>query len=202
MQTAVSHNFMKDIAILPPDGVCGDFRVETFTVSKSESMFSGLRRGDYVAEGTYKRLMRGGTVVMSNTSMEIRTNYEFIRNAKGKVLINGLGLGMVLAAILSKPEVTSVTVIEKYQEVITLVGPTFTHDPRVKIIHADALEYKPAKGEKFDCVWHDIWDYICSDNLKEMATLHRRYGKRTAWQDSWQKDMCQYYRRRDKRSYW
>lgn len=188
---------MGDINNLPPDGVCGDFRIETFSVSKQESAFSGLRRGDYVPEGSYKRLMRGRTVVMSNTRMEINTNYDFVRQANGKVLINGLGLGMILAAILTKPEVTEVTVVEKFQEVITLVGPTFSHDPRVKIIHADALEYKPPKGEKFDCVYHDIWDYICSDNLTEMSLLHRRYGKRTKWQDSWEKSTCQYYKRQN-----
>lgn len=194
--------FMKDIENLPADGVSGDFRIETFTVSKQESQFSGLRRGDYVAEGKYKRLMRGGTVVMSNTQMEISSNYDFVREAKGKVLINGLGLGMILAAILTKPEVTEVTVIEKFKEVVDLTGPKFANDSRVKIINADALEYKPAKGEKFDCVYHDIWDFICADNLEDMAKLHRRYGKKTNWQDSWKKSECQYHKRQSNKGFW
>lgn len=196
---------MSTIDVAVPDGIKGEFRIESFQVTAEDVKrnFRGfLRPSEYVPEGHYKRLMRGQTVVMSNTPMEINTNYDIIRRANGRVLINGLGIGMVLTAILQKPEVSEVWVIEKYQEVIDLVGPTFAADPRVKIIHADALEYKPPKGMKFDCVWHDIWDFICSDNLEEMAKLHRRYGNRTKWQGSWSKEQCLYNRRRDKRSYW
>jgi spermidine synthase len=189
----------RELEVIVPDGICGDFSVETYTVSEQDSRFSTFNRGDYVPAGTYKRLMRGNTVVMSNTLMEVQTNMDFIRQAHGRVLINGLGLGMILNAILKKEVVTEVYVIEKYSEVITLVGPSFCWDQRVKIIQADALEYKPPKGIKFDCVYHDIWDYICSDNLVEMGKLHRKYGKLTKWQDSWQKELCKYYKRREKR---
>lgn len=174
-----------------PDGVCGDWRIESFTVSDQESRWTALRPREYVAPGTYKRLMRGRTVVMSNTPMEIRTNWSIVHRATGSVLINGLGLGMVLAAILEKPEVEAVTVVEIAEEVITLVGPTYQSDPRVEIIHADAMAYRPAKGQRFNAVWHDIWDYICADNLTQMRTLHRRYGRRADWQGSWCRYECE-----------
>jgi len=195
---------MRQIEIQVPDGVCGDYRVETFTVSKNDSRFTSYRPNGYVPAGTYKRLMRGCQLVMSNTPIEVDSNRVFISWAKGKVLINGLGLGMVLTEIFKKEEVTEVTVVEISEEVINLVGTSFKDDPRVNIIHADALEYKPPKGKRFDCVWHDIWDNICVDNLSEMSTLHRRYGRRTDWQESWQKDLCKYYRDRDKSrgGYW
>jgi hypothetical protein len=35
-----------------------------------------------------------------------------------------------------------------------------------------------SKGKRYDMVWHDIWDDICSDNLEGMAKLHRKYGDR------------------------
>lgn len=192
-----------DVAV--PDGVCGDWRVETFTVSEEDAkmtrmraMFSGSRDAE-VPAGTYKRLMHGHDVVMSNTPMEVRTNATFIRKATGDVLINGLGLGMVLTAILKKPEVTSVTVVEIAEEVIELVGPTFRHDPRVTIVHADATTYQPKKGQTFDAVWHDIWTFITADNLDEMKTLHRKYGRRTQWQASWCRAQCEL--QRDRNSY-
>lgn len=183
------------IDVQVPDGICGAWRVESFSISEEESKRSAMRfwRDEYVTPGDYKRLMRGNAVVMSNTPMEIRTNSEIIQQAKGDVLINGLGLGMVLTAILAKPEVGSVRVIEKNAEVIELVGPTFTDDTRVQIIHADCFDYKPASGERFSAVWHDIWDYICSDNLPEMKTLHRRYGRRADWQASWCRWKCEQY---------
>ncbi len=179
-----------------PEGVCGNWRVETFSVSEDDSSRTMFRPGQFVPKGTYKRLMRGGTVVMSNTPMEIRTNWEIVRRARGHVLINGLGLGMVVHQILKKPEVESLTVVEASEDVISLVSPTYISDPRFSVIHADAFAYIPPKEVRFQAVWHDIWDYICADNLPEMAKLHRKYGRRTEWQGSWAKEICLENRRR------
>lgn len=179
------------------DGNSGAWSVETFDVSKDQSEMTLLRMamsgrpGDYIPPGTYKRLSRGAVVVMSNTPMEIRSNRAIVRAARGDVLINGLGLGMVLEAVLAKPDVSSVTVVEKSADVIALVGPTFAREPRVTIVHDDALDYAPPRGRSFDAVWHDIWDYICADNLGDMKRLHRRYGRRSIWQQSWMRDECE-----------
>jgi spermidine synthase len=171
-----------------PDGISGNWRVETFEVSKKHADFSRIRAMfrplEAIEAGTYKRLMRGDTVVMSNTPMELDTNSAIIRSARGRVLINGLGLGLVLSAILKKKEVEHVTIIEKSADVIKLVAPSFAKE-RVTIIQADALEYRPAKGARFDRVWHDIWDFICGDNLPQMNKLRRRYAKHTDWQACW-----------------
>jgi len=174
------------------DGKSGEWSVETFVVPEEDlsQIFSIFKTGRSVPGGIYKRLKRSGTVVMSNTPDEIRDFRHFTYQAKGSILINGLGLGCVIKVLLDKPEVTKITVIEKSEDVIKLVAPYF-NDERLQIIHADAFEYKPQKNEKFNFVWHDIWDYICADNLTEMATLHRKYSKKTEWQDSWAKSLCQ-----------
>ena len=96
---------------------------------------------------------------------------------------------MVLKAVLKKPEVTDVTVVELSQEVIDMVSPHY-QDERVAFVHADALEYKPSTKKLYQMVWHDIWDNICSDNLPQMQTLHRKYGKKAEWQGSWCHDQC------------
>ena len=184
------------LPIVVPDGMQDHWRIETFTLSNAESEATGLRaifKGDdyFIPPGTYKRLMRDNVVVMSNTPMEVRTNREFITQANGKVLINGLGLGMVLAEILKKPDVQSVTVIEASVEVIALVAPAFQSDPRVQIIHANAFEWQPAKDERFDVVWHDIWDCICAENVAEMRTLESKYIGRAWWQASWCREECE-----------
>lgn len=143
----------------------------------------------YIKAGIYKRLRRNGVVVMSNTPVEIDDCIHFIHIAKGNILINGLGLGVVLRELLNKEDVKSIIVIEKSEDVIKLVVP-FYKDKRLTIINADALEWKPPKGQRYDFVWHDIWDDICDDNLKEMEKLHRKYSKKTDWQDSWCKKLC------------
>lgn len=185
------------IDVVVPDGVSGPWKVETFTISEQESDFSKLRAvitgdpGIYVPAGTYKRLTCLGEVVMSNTLMEVNTNMEFINRATGRVLINGLGLGMVLTEILKKDSVESVTVVERSQDVINLTSPSFAHDPRVKIVHSCAFDYTPEDGEVFDVAWHDIWTYISPENLDEMWKLEdklRPYVK--GYQESWAKTEC------------
>ena len=187
-----------------PDGKSGNWAVETFTVSEDEARLENLRaafsyssRG--ISPGTYKRLMRGGTVVMSNTPAEISDHLCFIYRSKrvgGDILINGLGLGVALSEILKSDLVRSVTVIEKSNDVINLVAGHFANDHRVSIINQDAFEFNPPKGKRYSTVWHDIWDYICSDNLPEMTRLHRKYGRRCDWQDSWCKKLCKRQRNR------
>lgn len=184
-----------------PDGESGAWAVQTFVVSERESERTKIdvAKGDrwaYVPPGTYKRLVRGDTVVMSNTPMEVTTNRTAVHRALGDILLNGLGLGMVLAAVLRRTDVRSVTVIEKAVDVIELVAPTFASDPRVRIIEADAFNYSPARGTRFDVVWHDIWDCMSPENLGEMTELHRRYGRRASWQGSWGRAHCEMLRDR------
>jgi len=182
-----------------PDGKSGDWSIESFTVSQKDeelgrmrALFSFSNRGRYVPAGTYKALKRNNEIIMSNTPDEISDCLDFIRKARKSknILINGLGLGVVLKAILDNEIVENVTVIEKSFDVITLVAPSFANK-KVTIIHADAFNWKPPKGIKYDCVWHDIWDYICADNLEDMKKLHRKYGKRTIWQASWCRYECE-----------
>ncbi|HII95189.1 MAG TPA: hypothetical protein HA367_05605 [Candidatus Methanofastidiosum sp.] len=176
-----------------PDGVSGNWKVETFAVQDQElsQVISMFKTGRGVPGGTYKALKRGRTVVMSNTPDEISDFMSFVYRAKGSVLVNGLGLGVLLKALLNKPEVTDITVIELSEDVIKLVAPTYQTDNRVTIIHGDAFTYKPPIDKKYDAVWHDIWDYICGDNLEEMKKLHRKYGKRSKYQESWCRDRCE-----------
>ena len=186
-----------NIDVIVPDGKSGDWSVETFTISEHDASMFNMRAalqsgGRGAKSGTYKKLVRNSEVIMSNTQAEIRDHLWFISTAKegGHILINGLGLGVALTAILESDKVESITIIEKSEDVIKLVSPTFKDDSRVKIIHADAFEWKPPKGIRYSAVWHDIWDYICEDNLPEMHKLHRKYGRRTDWQGSWARDLC------------
>lgn len=183
------------IEINVPDGKSGEWEVKSFEVSKEDAAMTLLRasfghRRDYVPEGKYKYLKRNGSTIMSNTPTEISDFMGFVRRATGNVLVNGLGLGVLLKALLNKPDVTKITVIEKSADVIKLVAKTYLQDSRVTIINADAFEYVPPKNQKYDAVWHDIWDDICWDNLSEMTKLHKKYGRRSQYQESWCRAEC------------
>jgi len=186
-----------------PEGESGDWSVKRFTVSEADEKFGRMRAvvsrsalGRWVDAGDYTGLYRRGEVVMSDTPNEIRDHVFPYLEAKargGHVLINGLGLGLITAAIARCENVERVTVVEISADVIKLVGPTLEAQfaGKVQIVHADALKFRPGKGEKFSVAWHDIWPAISGDNLPEMTTLHRRYGRRCEWQGSWARELCQ-----------
>jgi hypothetical protein len=219
-----------------PEGTSGDWSIERFEVGKQDASMERIRSvvtgsNRLVREGHYTMLKCGHQTIMSDTSDEIRDHMGAVAEAErhgGHVLINGLGLGMVAAAILNaelhceecsgyphrggctcepvaskRYTVDKVTVIENSPDVIALVGPTLKerYGDRLEIIEADAFTYKPPKGIKYSVVWHDIWPDLCEDNLKGMGTLHRRYGRRCDWQGSWGKELLQYHRRRDRANY-
>jgi len=190
-----------DIRVDVPEGQSGDWRIEKFTVDPQGESFHNLRDslkggGRGIVAGEYTKLMRGNTLVMSDTPAEIADHSYFVRSrAKGHVLINGLGIGWVIEALLQKPEVKTITVIEKSPDVIKLVAKHYEDkcpkDKKLWILQGDALDYKAPRGKKYDAVWHDIWDHICADNLEDMHKLHRKYGRRSVWQGSWCRYRCE-----------
>lgn len=194
---------LQQVAI--PVGQRGLWEVQQFTVSEDEAKFQNMRaafsftdRGQYIRPGTYTRLMRSGKVIMSDTPSEMNDHSYFVRKAKGYVLINGLGLGMVLKNVLAKPEVETVIVNELSQDVIGLVAPHY-QDDRLCVNHADALMWKPPRGIVFNAIWHDIWDDKCESNLQEMSKLHRRYARWLApggYQASWGREEIKRWSRR------
>lgn len=195
-----------------PAGKIGQWTVERYTVTPHEaalfnvSSYAGVGRRD-LRPGTYTRLLRGNIAVMSDTPAERRDHAPVVRDAEGDVLVTGLGLGMVTDALLRRPAVRSVTVIEAEEAVIRLVSQTLLDrwgwagvqpGGRLRIIHADAYTWKP--NDKWDCAWHDIWDDICGDNIPLMGRLRRHYARRVRlWQRCWAERDCRLHHERDHR---
>jgi hypothetical protein len=185
-----------------PEGRSGLWKVEkyTFPESEQEDMFYRLE-GRAIKPGVYTRLMRLTTRknetrwlgIMTDTPPEIKDVANVIIQAYdrgGRVLINGLGLGMVLKAILSFPNVTHVDVVEQSPDVIKLVAPTYISDPRVAIHQGNAYTIEWPDDMRWNVVWHDIWDDIEPANLPYMKQLHDKYKDRCDWQDSWARLQC------------
>lgn len=186
-----------------PERELGNWRIQHKVIedtpeNRLERAMSAYRSGGRgVPPGEYIGLLRGGTIVMSNTPDEMRDHAEPFWQARrrgGRVLIHGLGLGMVLTAMLRLPNVEHIDVVEMSEEVIELVGPVFkdaVDEGRVTIHRDDCLTRKWEPGTRWSVVWHDIWDYISADNLPQMTTLHRRFGGRCDWQGSWCRYQCE-----------
>ena len=181
-----------------PEGVSENWEVKKFIVTEEDEKRQMMRlfsnKGRFVPAGNYTQLIKDGIIIMSDTPDELHDLNFAVYKAKGKCLINGLGLGIITELILQKKEVEFVTVIEISKDVIKLVGNHLLRNGygcKLNIIHSDAFEYKPPKNSKFGMVWHDIWNDMCSDNLEQMKTLHRRYGRMAEWQGSWGREFIQ-----------
>jgi hypothetical protein len=175
--------------------------VEHRTVTRAESALSGLHPGAFCPEGTYCVLRVDGCLWMSDTRLEHITNWEVVNEARGNVLIAGLGLGMILHPILEKKEVAHVTVVEKYADVIALVEPTIKSE-KLTCIAADIYEWFPAKGTKYDCLYFDIWSEQSTDCLEEMKKLHLRFRSfkaKDGWMNSWRREELRAQKRRNDR---
>lgn len=175
----------------------GNWIIEEFSVSESEAKYHNfgmaLNGVDElkITAGSYIRLIRKSDdcVVMSNTPMECASNLVAYENAHGSVLIAGLGMGMILEAILSKPDVSKVRIIEIDKDIIDYVGSFFKEDHRVEIIQGDVASYFPNQDEWYDYIWIDIWDYICAGNLEAFEELNYRFHKHCNKMNMWSMDL-------------
>jgi hypothetical protein len=168
-----------------PEGQRGDWSVRRTVIEGSR--LEWLRHGgdpyeDLLAPGTYTGLFRklpNGSEerVMFDEPREIKEALRFVELAKGKVLLTGLGIGMVAVWLANKSEVTQVDVIEASADVINLVAP-YLPSPKIRVIHADAFNYQPIG--KYDSVWHDCF-YTKPSRTDE---LRQRYPSPV--QDYWQ----------------
>ncbi len=161
-----------------PEGVSGNWRIQRFEIPDT---------------GTYTRLVRGShvdrTTVMSDTPAECRhllPLFSAIGRLKAQsVLLNGLGLGLALRGVLQFKHVQHVDVVEIDGDLIALVWD-HVRDARCELTHRNALACRWLPGTRWDVVWHDIRDHNpASDTKADIIRLHRKYGRRCAWQAAW-----------------
>jgi len=156
-----------------------------------------------VHTGDYVRLHVNGELMMTDTGMERISNKPFMDAAHGTVMVAGLGVGLVLNTILKKESVNRVVVVEKYQDVIDLVGPVFRNE-KLEIVCADINEY--ATEEKFDVIYFDIWPEIGTQNLPEIKALHKKFRRNLnkpnpkKWIGIWMHDHIKKIAAREKRA--
>lgn len=210
--TSTRRHLYNDMAVEVPEGTHGSVTVERFTVERNslENMRLAFQGGRDCLPGTYTRLMRGNYLWMSDTTAE-RHDHLWpameIAQRGGRVLIGGLGLGMIVRVALLTPEVTHVDVVEIDPDVVALVGPHYEelaaeHGKTLTIHQADVYELKWPPGTRWEVAWFDVWPDLCTDNLEQMAKLRRSYGRRTDWNDCWGRQLLLAERRRDAGRWW
>lgn len=205
--------FPNNLTSLIPEAKTENFEISTIEMDaervrfeKMKSAFDGHYKETYALRaGKYVRLIskKADQIMMSNTPMEMETQVDFVRSAKGKVFIAGLGIGMVTLAIQDNPEVTEITILEKEQEVIDLVAKHLPFNKKVKIVQGDAFTFKTP--EQFDILYFDIWNTISADNYREMKALTKLYRKNKVKGGAiihWRQSDCRKLAREDAKGNW
>ena len=197
-----------DMAVDIPTGSHGPVTVEKFTVEDNlQNMMLGWRR---CQPGIYTSLRRNGRLWMSDTSAERMDHLSAaleIERRGGRVLLGGLGLGMILRAAILTKGVTHIDVVEIDADVIALVGPHYQkmaaeRNISLTIHQADLMTIKWPSSTHWNVAWFDIWPELCTDSLDEMASLRRSYGRRADWCDCWGRELLLSRRRQEKRMGW
>ena len=97
---------------------------------------------------------------------------DYARNSIGRVLVAGLGLGLVVHELLNNVDIDSVTVVEKNKDVIDLISPLLPKVKGVKfqIINADFYDFIHESKEDFDRIIVDLWT---SGSIEETRKIFR-----------------------------
>lgn len=143
-------------------------------VGRAKITRSPLRKDIYLMEGVrgYAKyyvkkpipvtsLKIGRETVMVDDPLQWCGMQDLARHCRGKVMIGGLGMGLILHALQDNRDVTEIHVIENNFDVIGLMCDNLPPRDKIKwqIIPADVYQYLDyrAKCQKYDTVVLDIW---------------------------------------------
>lgn len=159
-------------------------------------------------------------LVMSDLPGEVAGALPFLDRAAAtpmaRILITGLGLGILPAWLLANADVWRIDIIEIDPHIITLIARDpaardhWADDPRLHIYQGDAHTWRPSEAPgcalhedcaswramRYDGAFFDIWDTVSPGNLPSMHRLHRRFARRIDWAMSWERAECEAMRRR------
>lgn len=119
--------------------------------------------GFFEKEFSYPAVLESGTEWMLITPNEINTMRAPISGAHGKVLTYGLGLGYFAYMVSEKESVSSVTIVERDKNAISLfrdiILPQMPRKDKINIICDDAFYFAETRlaDSDFDFVFADIW---------------------------------------------
>ena len=171
-----------------PVGVSGDFEIAHYTNQTTDNGWLGYLANKNESYDNYTVLLKEGCAmpIMQDSEAEYNEHQWLWDNAEGDILIGGLGIGLVNHVLLNNSNITSITIIEKYQDVIDLVWEHCAKDERFNLIHADIETWEIPTDSQWDIGFFDTW---LSDNdwsLKEYKNnMIEKYSPHITQMNGW-----------------
>lgn len=96
---------------------------------------------------------------MSDTPNEYYSMWEMVARVKPpRVLVGGLGLGLLVHLLALRSDITEIIVVEKNPDIIAMVSK-YLPEKKVRVINSDFMVYVRSQEQAvaFDTVIADIW---------------------------------------------
>lgn len=142
--------------------------------------------GFFTESFRFPAILENGNEWMTLTPVDLDTCEDAIKEAKGKVVTFGLGLGYYAYMASEKDEVESVTVVELSEDVIKLfkthILPQIPNRHKINIVNCDAFEYaeKIMPNENFNLAFVDTWrDASDGAPMYERMRKLEKFSKKT-----------------------
>jgi hypothetical protein len=138
---------------------------------------------DIVDNGDYFVLYNNGDrwmVYNKDKDFEVKDMYSSYDLAYGDVIISGLGFGILALWLCSKPEVSSVTVIEVSEDVIKIFKDNNLIPEKLTIINDNMITYETDK--EYDVLLLDHYERQTFDwRLKDINRICARINHKSFW---------------------
>lgn len=137
----------------------------------------------------YPAVEQDGREWMAVKPSEIETMREPIEEATGRVVTCGLGLGYFAYMVSEKPDVTSVDIVERSEEAITLfeehILPQFPNKEKIRIIRRDAFEFLSEN------MWQEATGQCKEETTKDQCETAPEEGqcRRNSNEDQYKRDL-------------
>lgn len=200
-----------------PEGQSGNCRIEHRIIKKGdavvvrsarEALFGGGKAESYLAPHDLRihyLVEEGVATWTTDLPQEIRSQLPCIEDFHGDVLVGGLGVGLIVAALGRNPKVHTVTVVEQSPDVIKLVWEHLLNSENdllwtnktYNVVQADLFQYlrdyKASGARKFACAYYDIWCPNSEDVLFTHIRPLRELSKGVVFDKvyCWQEDVMQ-----------
>jgi Tfp pilus assembly protein PilF len=165
----------------------GCIEIEHYTITRSDVLCE-LVRGGPCEEETMAVLRVNGKAMMCDNLHERLSNQDIVEQARGRVLIAGLGLGMILHPIIKNDAVSSVTIVEKEKDVITAITPILPKSSKLQVVCGDIFTWKPEDSARYDCIYFDIWtngEYDGDLERQQLLSKFEKYRAKGGWISAW-----------------
>lgn len=175
------------------------FPLDEIVVNDDFSEYSQI--GYFERPFKYLAILKNNVIWMSLNPNEINTMKPYINNARGNVLVGGLGLGYVAFQMSLKSNVSHITIIEKDPEVIKIfknhIFDFFPNKNKIEIVQDDFIKYMKTHRnlQEFDYIFADLW-HTPEDGLPLFDKIIKISKLKNVKVDCWlNKSMISYVRR-------